>query len=168
MSDTKTESAWGPLAAGVAGLLLGENGVFGGNRGNQAQSGAVTPDQMNNSLNQLAAGFQRDQTQGMIAGLGAGNAIGHASIKDAITDAASQNALSLCNLGHGMSSGFAQLGSTVQSGFASAERLALQSALDAERARATELRIALSEYKNESGHARTQVLLNQVIAQGNP
>jgi len=164
MSDTKTEtSAWGPLAAGVAGLLLGENGIFGGGRGNNGQSGAVTPDQMNNSLNQLAAGFQREQTQGMIAGLGAGNAIGFGTVKDAVTDAASANALALCGLSGTISQGFAATNFNIQDQASKGRELALQQALDAERSRATELRIQLSEAHNNAQHATTQVLLNQVI-----
>lgn len=165
MSDTKTEtSAWGPLAAGVAGLLLGENGIFGGGRGNNGQSGAVTPDQMNNSLNQLAAGFQREQTQGMIAGLGAGNAIGFGAVKDAVTDAASANALALCGLGGTISQGFAATNFNIQDQAAKGRELALEQSNLALRDQLTEARIRLSEAHNAAQHSTTQVLVNQVLA----
>lgn len=184
MSDNSNtqNSAWGPLAAGVAGLLLGENGIFGGR--NNGGQGTVTPEQLSNGLNQLQGQLQRDGIEqgmsrisseichstnhlGKDIGIAAGGlGIGIAGVKDAVVASSAQNALSLCNLGHNMSAGFSGLTSTVQTGFASAERLALQQALDAERARATELRIELSEQKNAAGHASTQVLLNQVIAAG--
>lgn len=163
MSDTKTDSAWGPLAAGVAGLLLGENGVLGKGNGGSNVPG-VTPDQLGVALNNLQGSFQREQTQGMIAGLGAGNAIGFGAVKDAVTSASAANALGQCNLGHGMSAGFAAVNQTIVSTSAASRELALQQALDAERTRATELRIELSEHKNQAGHASTQVLVQQLVA----
>lgn len=158
---TTSNSAWGPLAAGVAGLLLGENGIFGKN-GNSG-GGAVTPDQLGVALGNLQGTSQRERLSDQINLLGAGNAIGHASIKDAVTGAAAQNALALCGLGNTVTQGNAAIVSTVQAGFASSERLALQQALDAERVRATELRIQLSEAHNNAQHSTTQVLLQQVI-----
>lgn len=179
-NDTNNQSVWGPAAGAFFGAAFGENGFFGNRNG----AAGVTTEQLTAGLNQLQGQIQRDgieqglsKISGEICGLGnsiskdigiaaTGLGLGIAGVKDAVTAASSQNALSLCNLGHGMQAGFANLTSTIQSGFASAERLALQSALDAERARATELRIALSEHKNQAGHASTQVLLNQVIASG--
>ena len=176
MSDTTNQSVWGPAAGAFFGAAFGENG-FLSNKG----GAGVTTEQLNVGLNQLQGQIQRDgienglsKISGEICHLGnsiakdvgiaaGGLAIGIAGVKDAVVAASSQNALSLCGLSHGMQAGFAGLTSTVQTGFASAERLALQSALDAERARATELRIALSENKNQASHTATQVLLQQVV-----
>lgn len=177
-SNDSNQSVWGPAAGAFFGAAFGENGFFG----NGGKGGAgVTTEQLSNGLNQLQGQIQRDgietglsRISGEICGLGnsigkdigiatTGLALGIAGVKDAVVASSAQNALSLCNLGHGMQAGFAGLTSTVQTGFASAERLALQQALDAERARATELRIGLSEYKNQTGHQATQVLLQQVV-----
>ena len=169
MSDTKTEStsAWGPLAAGVAGLLLGENGVFG--KGSNSAP-AVTPDQLGTALGNLQGSFQRDNLGQSINGISkdiglaaGGLAIGITGVKDAVTGAAAQNALSLCGINNAITQGNASVISAIQTGFASSERLALQQALDAERSRATELRIALSESHNQASHTATQVLLQQVV-----
>lgn len=178
-NDTNNQSVWGPAAGAFFGAAFGENGFFGnGNRG----GAGVTTEQLTNGLNQLQGQLQRDGIEqglskisseichstnhiGKDIGIAAtGLGLGIAGVKDAVVASSAQNALSLCNLGHNMSAGFAGLTSTVQSGFASAERLALQQALDAERARATELRIGLSEERNRAGHTQTQVLLNQVIS----
>ena len=170
MSDTKTDSnsAWGPLAAGVAGLLLGENGIF--NKGGAGSQPAVTPDQLGTALGNLQGSLQRENLATSINGISkdiglaaGGLAIGISGVKDAVTSAASQNALALCGLGNTVTQGNAAIISTIQAGFASSERLALQQALDAERSRATELRIALSESHNLAGHTATQVLLSQVV-----
>lgn len=170
MTDTtNSNSAWGPLAAGVAGLLLGENGIFGNGR-NGGSAPAVTPDQLGTALGSLQGSLQRDGLAQSIngvskdIGLAAGGlAIGITGVKDAVTGAAAQNALSLCGLTNTVTQGNANIISAIQSGFASSERLALQQALDAERSRATELRIALSESHNNASHTATQVLLQQVI-----
>ena len=167
MSDTKTESSWGPLAAGAAGLLLGENGIFGknGNSGN-----AVTPDQLGAALGNLQGSLQRENITSSINGISkdiglaaGGLAIGITGVKDAVTSAASQNALSLCGLSGAMTQGFAAVNQAILMQGAQSRELALQQALDAERTRATELRISLSECKNQAGHTATQVLLNQVV-----
>lgn len=179
-NDTNNgQSVWGPAAGAFFGAAFGENGFFG--NGNGKGGAGVTTEQLTNGLNQLQGQLQRDGIEqglskisselcGLSNSIGkdigiatTGLAVGIAGVKDAVVAASSQNALSLCNLGHNMSAGFAGLTSTVQSGFASAERLALQQALDAERVRATELRIALSETKNQAEHTATQVMVQQLV-----
>lgn len=181
MKGSAGSNAWGAAGGALVGALVGESGIFGGgNKGN-----SVTPDQLATAINGLQGNIQRDQLQGgigsietAIAGLkgnfgqdlgilGAALGAGIAGVKDAVVAASSQNALSLCGLGNSVSQGFAQTNFNIQAQGAASRELALQQALDAERARATELRIELSEHKNASQHATTQILLNQVIkAQG--
>lgn len=162
MSGGSSNGGWLPaVVAGVAGYAAG-NGGFGGNGG-----GRPTIDQLDARFNglqgQMAAEALREQ------GTASTNAITGAisGVKDAVTHGDAHTNLALCGLGHNMQAGFAAVNSTILSTAASAERLALQQALDAERARATELRIALSEHKNQSGHAATQVLVQQLVNQGN-
>lgn len=171
MSETKTffenpmvgNSGWGAGVGGLIGAAIGSNGGFlGGNR-----EPAVTPDQLQATVNGLQGQMSTDalqaqlgRIQGQIAGTAADSTIslGAAitSVKDAVVCGTAQTNLALCNLGH-----------TVQSGFADMSKTFLQQALDSERARATELRIALSEQKNSAGHTATQVLLSQVVNSGN-
>lgn len=170
MTDTtNSNSAWGPLAAGVAGLLLGENGIFNKN-GNAATAPGVTPDQLGTALGNLQGSLQRENLSESINGISkdiglaaGGLALGITGVKDAVTTAASQNALSLCGLSGAMTQGFAAVNQAILMQGAASRELALQQALDAERTRATELRIGLSECKNQAGHTATQVLLNQVV-----
>ena len=173
------QSVWGPAAGAFFGAAFGENGFFG-NGGNKGGAG-VTTEQLSNGLNQLQGQLQRDgleqglaKISGEICGLGnsigkdigiatTGLALGIAGVKDAVVNASAQNALSLCNLGHSMQSGFAATNQAIVMQGAASRELALQQALDSERAKATEYRIALSESKNAAQHSATQVLLNQVV-----
>lgn len=170
------------LSAGVGALVgaaLGNgNGLFGG--GNNRET--ATLDQVDSRFNalqgQLAAGQVEDRIAGVTAAVNSssshlGLAVGGAtaalsaelgSIKDALNCNNSALQLALCGIGHNITAGNAAVVSQIQAGFASSERLALQQALDAERSRATELRIELSETRNQAGHTATQVLLNQVIS----
>lgn len=162
MSEVKTEgSAWGPLAAGVAGLLLGENGVFG--RGSNGGN-AVTPDQLGIALNQMQGNMQRDNIQGQISHSSAHLGMGLAGVKEAVAAGSAQNALSLCGLGNSVTQGFAATNFNIQHQASQGRELALQQALDVERQRATELRIQLSEAANNAQHATTQVLVQQLVA----
>lgn len=169
------------LSAGVGGLIgaaLGQgNGLFGGNNRETA-----TLDQVDSRFNALQSQLAADQVEDRIAGVtSAVNSLGShlglavggstaaisaelGSIKDALNCNNSALQLALCGIGHNITAGNAAVVSQIQAGFASSERLALQQALDAERSRATELRIELSETRNQAGHTATQVLLNQVIS----
>lgn len=164
-------SGWSAAGGALVGSLLGENGVLGG--GNKNQS--VTPDQLGTAINGLRSSMNTDSLEAHLDRIGdkigsttadstVALGLGIAGVKDAITAGNSQNALSLCSLGNSIAQGFAQTNFNIQAQGAASRELALQQALDTERARATELRIALSEHKNQAGHATTQVLLNQVIA----
>lgn len=191
MSETKNyfdtsggghNSAWGPAAGAFLGALFGENGFGVGNN----RQPSVTPDQLGTAINGLQGSLQRDQLQesvgdvsSQIAGLGGkiSHSIHHATddincsisgVKDAIAAGNSANALAMCNLGHNISQGFSTVNQNIIAQGAQARELALQQALDAERARATELRIAQTELKNQAGHQATQVLLQQVVNSGNP
>lgn len=160
------------LGAGVGGLIgaaLGNGGLFG--NGNRE---TATLDQVDSRFNALQGQLAADSVQSQISGLtetvgrtSADSTIalgaGIGGVKDAVISAAGQNALGLCNLGHNVQAGFAGVNQNILLQGAASRELALQQALDAERARATELRIALSEHKNQAGHNATQVLLNQVI-----
>lgn len=172
--DTPNQSAGNVgLGAGVGGLIgaaLGNGtGLFGGNREQTA-----TLDQVDSRFNSLQGQMQSEALQSQIGRLqgevgrtSADSTIalgaGIAGVKDAVVASSGQNALSLCNLGHSVQAGFASVNQNILLQGAASRELALQQALDAERSRATELRIALSEHKNQAGHNATQVLLNQVI-----
>lgn len=178
MSDSKTffENPLGAgagLSAGVGGLigaaLGGNGGLLGGNR-----EPAVTPDQLGNAINNLQSNINTEALQGRLSDIqsqisnsasGSTAVIAGAisGVKDALHHADTHNQLALCNLGHNVTAGFALTNANILAQGAASRELALQQALDAERARATELRIALSETKNQAGHTATQVLLNQVI-----
>ena len=106
------------------------------------------------------AQIQRDQVEDYAARKGI------AGVKDAVVNSSAQNQLALCGIGHNMTAGFASVNNTILLQGAQSRELALQQALDAERSRATELRIALSEAKNSAGHTATQVLLQQVVNNG--
>ena len=183
MSDTQnffdspshsSGSGWGAGVGGLIGAAIGSNGgLFGNNREQTA-----TLDQVDSRFNSLQGQMAADSLQAQIGRLQAevgrtsadstiALGAGIAAVKDAVVDASSTNALSLCNLGHGVQSGFASVNQNILLQGAASRELALQQALDAERARATELRIALSESKNQAGHTATQVLLSQVINAGN-
>lgn len=176
--ETSSNSAWGPAAGAFLGAMFGENGFGVGNN----RQPAVTPDQLGTAINGLQGSLQRDQLQesvgdvsSQIAGLGGkiSHSIHHATddlncaiggVKDAIVAGNSANALAMCNLGHNINQGIASVNQNILAQSAQARELALQQALDAERARATELRIAQSELKNQAGHKDTQVLVQQMIA----
>lgn len=178
MSDTKnffenpnagngSNAGWGAGVGGLIGAAIG-NGGFGAFGGNREPS--VTPDQLGVAINGLRTQIQGDQVEDRIAGVTA--AVGASTvalsselsgIKDTLNCNNGQLQLTLCGLGNSMAQGFAAVNQTILLQGAASRELALQQALDAERARATELRIALSEGKNAAGHAQTQVLLNQVI-----
>lgn len=136
---------------------------------------AVTPDQLQASLNSLQGTMNTDQIQAQLNGIqgqisetGTAATValgaGIAGVKDAVVHSDHHSQMALCNLGHAVQSGFASVNQNILAQGAQSRELALQQALDAERARATELRIALSEHKNQAGHQATQVLLNQVIS----
>lgn len=160
------------LIGGIAGYAAG-NGGFGGNGG-----GRPTIDQLDARFNSLQNQMSTDALEGQIGRLNdtvtrstADSTIalgaGIAGVKDAVNSSSVQNQLALCNLGHSVQAGFAGVNQSILLQGAASRELALQQALDAERARATELRIALSEHKNQSGHAATQVLVQQLVNQGN-
>lgn len=168
-NDTNNgQSVWGPAAGAFFGAAFGEGGFLNGGKNGSAP--AVTPDQLGTALGQLQGSLQREGLTASIngvskdIGLAAGGlAIGITGVKDAVTNAASQNALSLCSLSGAMTQGFAATNFNIQEQASKGRELALQQALDAERNRATELRIQLSEAHNNAQHSTTQVLLNQVI-----
>ncbi len=150
------------LGAGVGGLIgaaLGNGGLFGNNN----REPAVTPDQLGTAMNNLQNQINTDQLEDRVSDSAIALGAGIAGVKDAVNHASSHNALALCGLGHSVQAGFASVNQSILMQGAQSRELALQQALDAERARATELRIALSEHKNQAGHNATQVLLNQVI-----
>lgn len=174
-SGNNSGANWGAGAAGgVIGYMLGQNGGFGG--GNREPS--VTPDQMDSRFNNLQSQMNTDalqghlgRIQGQIANTGADStiALGAAitGVKDSVVASSAHSQLALCGLGHTVQAGFAGVNQNILLQGAASRELALQQALDAERARATELRIALSEHKNQSGHSATQVLVQQLVNQGN-
>lgn len=163
-------NGWSAGIGGLIGAAIGNGGgLFGG--GNDRP----TIDQLDARFNGLQAQLGKESLEAQVGRLGetvnrtsADSTIalgaGIAGVKDAINHASQHNALALCNLGHSVESGFAGVNQNILLQGAASRELALQQALDAERARATELRIALSEHKNQAGHQSTQVLLNQVIA----
>lgn len=182
MTDTKNffenphsgGTGWGAGVGGFIGAALaggGNGGLFGNNN-------AVTPDQLQATVNNLQGQMSTDAIQGQLSGIQGqicdsaagstavlGAAIG--GVKDAVVNSSADTQLALCNLGHNMQAGFAAVNQSILLQGAASRELALQQALDAERARATELRIGMSEMKNQSGHTATQVLLQQVVNSGN-
>lgn len=175
-TNAGTNAGWGAGVGGLIGAAIGNGGaggLFGG--GNREQ--AVTPDQLGTAINGLQGQMNNDalqahlgRVQGQIASSSADTAIalgaGIAGVKDAVVNSSAQNQLALCGIGHNMTAGFASVNNTILLQGAQSRELALQQALDAERSRATELRIALSEAKNSAGHTATQVLLQQVVNNG--
>lgn len=151
-------TAWGAAGGALVGALVGEGGLLGGNKN------AVTPDQLGTAINGLQGNLQRDQLQEQIGNSTAALGLDIGSVKDAITSAASSNALGLCGLGNSIAQGFAATNFNIQDQASKGRELALQQALDAERSRATELRIQLSEAHNNAQHATTQVLVQQLVA----
>lgn len=170
-----TNAGWGAGVGGLIGAAIGNGGaggILGGNR-----EPAVTPDQLGTALNGVTSRMDNDavqahlgRIQGQIAGTAADSTIalgaGIAGVKDAVVNSSAQNQLALCGIGHNMTAGFAAVNNTILLQGAQSRELALQQALDAERVRATELRIALSEERNQAGHKATQVLLSQVVKTG--
>lgn len=178
-------SNWaGPTAGAFIGSMFGNGGFggFGANRGNTDP--AVTPDQLQTALNGLQGQIQGDALQASIAGLSAevagikcgvdgavagavgalGGAIG--GVKDAVVSSHNQTQLSLCNLGHNMTQGFASVNQTIVSQVAGLREQALQQELDNARAKATDLRIELGERKASDLHRDTQIsITNQVNSQ---
>lgn len=169
----------GALGAGALGYILGNGGLGGIGGGNRdvattaqltALGAQIQADQTAASINDVKAAVA-NSAAGIEASIGA-STVANVSATNGVKDAVNHNAahvnLALCGLGHNMQAGFASVNQSILMQGAASRELALQQALDAERARATELRIALSEQKNQAGHTATQVLLNQVINQGNP
>lgn len=165
-------AGWGAGVGGLIGAAIGNGGLFGGNRNSDP---AVTPDQLQTAIGTLSARLDTDQVQdqlgrfqGQVASQGADMTIalgaGIASVKDAVVSGANQNALSLCNLGHSVQSGFASVNQNILLQGAASRELALQQALDAERSRATDLRIQLSEAKNHASHTATQVMIQNLAS----
>lgn len=181
MSDTSNffanpmaggNAGWGAGVGGLIGAAIGNGGLFGGNGGREP---SVTPDQLQASLNSLQAANNTDALQEQIGDVRSqiaesstdqtfalGAAI--SGVKDAVTHASSHNQLALCALGHSVQTGFASVNQAILMQGAASRELALQQALDVERARATELRISLGEAKNAASHTSTQVLLQQIIS----
>lgn len=164
---TNGQSVWGPAAGAFFGAAFGENGLFNG--GNKGGAG-VTTEQLTVGLNQLQGQLQRDGIEHSISGISkdiglaaGGLAIGITGVKDAVVASSSANALAMCTLGNSMTQGFSAVNQSILLQGAASRELALQQALDVERARATEYRIELSENRNAAAHTSTQVLLNQVI-----
>ena len=175
MSDHNTNlfggTGLGALVGGAIGAGIGDNGLFGGNRN------TLTTDQFLTGLNNMQNQGDNDAIRGQLSGIAsqmcestsditAAVTGGSASVKDSINQASTINQLALCNLGHGMQAGFAAVNQNITIQGYESRLQATQQQLDAERARATELRIALSEHKNASGHNATQVLLQQVVNAG--
>lgn len=158
-------AGWGAGIGGLIGAAIG-NGGFGGFGGNREQ--VATLDQVDSRFNalqgQMASDSLREQNADTAIALGAGIA----GVKDAVNHNGAHNQLAMAGLGYSVQSGFASVNQSILLQGAASRELALQQALDAERARATELRIALSETKNQAGHTATQVLVQQLVNQGNP
>lgn len=175
MSDNSNNNSGKGWEAGIGaalGALVGESGVFGG--GNRAGGDSpASVDQVQASFNALRdenqnAGIshQINHLAGAIGGVKESVNCSISGVKDAVISGSQAAALAHCNLGNQMAQGFASVNTSMATHFGDLKTQMLQQALDAERARATELRIELSEHRNQAGHASTQVLLNQVIAQG--
>lgn len=171
-SSSGTSAGWGAGIGGLIGAAIGNGNLFGNNNTN-----AVTPDQLqttvNNLQNQMSteavqAHLGRVQSQIATSSADTNIALGTAinGVKDAVISSNAQTQLTLCTLGHNLQAGLADVNKTILLQAAAVREQSLTQALDAERARATELRIALSEHKNASGHQTTQVLLNQVLNAG--
>lgn len=158
MSDSSNNNSggkgWEAGFGGLIGAALGESGFLGGNK----PAGGDAPA----SMDQVQASFNALRGENQVAGLGAQIA----GVKDAIAVSAGANQLAHCGLGHSITAGFASVNQNILAQTNELKSLALQQALDAERARATELRIELSEHKNASGHAQTQVLVQQLVNAG--
>lgn len=162
-NDTNNgQSVWGPAAGAFFGAAFGEGGFLNGGGGNKTPG--VTPDQLGVALSNLSGQFQRDQLQEQIGNSTAALGLGLASVKDAVTGAASQNALSLCGLGNAIAQGFAATNFNIQSEGAANRQLVLEQSNLALRDQLVEARVRLTEAHNAAGHASTQVLVNQVLA----
>lgn len=166
-------AGWGAGVGGLIGAAIGNGGLFGGNR--NVGEPAVTPDQLGNAINNLQSNINTEALQGRLSDIQGqiSNSTAAATLstlgaisglKDSVQHADTHNQLALCGLGHNVTAGFAATNFNIQAQAAQSRELALQQALDAERARATELRIALSEQKNQASHTATQVMLQQVIS----
>ena len=161
-------------SAGVGGFLgaaIGDGNLLGGNRN------TLTTDQflagMSNAQNQNSTDAIQAQLNGIsgqicsstgditaaVTGTGAG-------IKDAVNGASALNQLALCELGHKMAAGFASVNQNIITQGYESRLLATQQQLNEQIARATELRVELTEHKNQAGHNATQVLLQQVVNAG--
>lgn len=176
MTDTKnffenpqSGTGWGAGVGGFIGAALAGGsggGIFGNNN-------SVTPDQLQATVNNLQGQMSTDAIQGHLSGIqsqisdstaASTAALGSAinGVKDAVVGSSAATQLSLCSLGHNMQAGFAAVNQAILLQGAASRELALQQALDAERARATELRIGMSELKNQSGHTATQVMIQNL------
>lgn len=160
-----TNAGWGAGIGGLIGAAIG-NGGFGGFGNNREQ--VATLDQVDSRFNSLQGQLAADSLRAQNATSTAALAGEIAGVKDAVTHGGAHNQLAMAGLGYSVQSGFASVNQSILLQGAASRELALQQALDAERARATELRIALSETKNQAGHTATQVLVQQLVNQGNP
>lgn len=185
MSDTQnvtmpgqgTGNLWSAAGGALVGSLIGNNGILGGGGGSGGVSNAVSLEQMQGALNNLQGQMNTDAVQGHLGRIqdqicdssaNTNHNISHSvgSVKDAVVSSGAATQLALCNLGHNMQAGFAQLqNSIVVQGYES-RLLATQQQLDNERAKATEYRIELTEHKNNTGHQATQFMVQQALTVG--
>lgn len=169
MSETKnffgtdgngSNAGWGAGVGGLIGAAIGNGGgLFGGNNRETA-----TLDQVDSRFNALQGQLNANQVEDRISdvtqavgGSAAALGLGLAGVKDAIIAGNAQTQLALCGLGHSMQAGFASVNQTTL----------LESARTRELAQQTEINRLLAltaQQHSDAGHARTQVLLNQVIA----
>lgn len=155
-------AGWGAGVGGLIGAAIGSNGgILGGNR-----EPAVTPDQLQASLNNLQGSMNTDALQAQLGhltetiGRTAGDstiALGAAiaGVKDAVTCGQAQTNLALCGLGHSMQAGFASVNQTILLESAKGRELQLTDAL-------AQARADLAAAHNQAGHTATQVMIQNM------
>lgn len=162
-------NGWSAGIGGLIGAAIGNNGgngLFGG-RNNDA----VTPDQMsaaiaglqrqiNNDAVQESLGDIRAEIKGSSCEITKDLSCQIGGVKDAITSGNAALNLALCNLSHGMQSGFASVNQTILLESAKTRELTLAENL-------AQARAELTKAHNDAGHTATQVLLQQVVNSGN-
>lgn len=161
-------NGWSAGLGGLIGAAIGGNtGLFGGRNNNDA----VTPDQMSAAIAGLQRQINNDAVQESLGNIraeikGASCEVSKdlgcqiSGVKDAITSGNAALNLALCNLSHGMQSGFASVNQTILLESAKTRELTLAENL-------AQARAELAKAHNDAGHTATQVLLQQVVNSGN-
>lgn len=165
------------MGAGLGGLLIGAllgNGGLFGNRGNGNGEPAVTPDQLQASINGLQGQISTDAVQAALAQLGISvsnvggdvkeatgdlaTALGCAisGVKDAVVSGQAQTNLALCGLGHNMQAGFASVNQTILMEAAKGRELTLSENL-------AQARVALATAHSDAKHTATQVMIQNLV-----